>query len=228
MADLYRSTQNRPTLVEKNIAGYSPARMGEVTTQATVPYANRPAGRTLDPRTILPEDPRIPHMERAIKQSRRREQEQDRELARLAERIALLEQQSTSDLSDGEAAVVTRQFVSAVERARPILEWSDDWDGEGSPAYRAETLDQAQNFLVEGALALWHAQGRPVAAPEVSPGPDGTIDLFWRIGSRELLINVPVDADESMGYYGDDAGEKIKGELTRQSDTLWLFAWLAR
>lgn len=227
MAELYRSTQNRPTLAE-NIAGYAPARMGESTAQTAIPFANRPAGRALDPRTILPEEPRIAQMAKSIKQLRRREDEQGREIARLAERVALLEQQSTTNLSDGEAAVITRQFVNAVDRARPILEWTDNWDSEGSPAYRPETLDQAQNFLVEGALALWHAQGRPVAAPEVSPGPDGTIDLFWRIGGRELLVNVPVDADESMGYYGDDAGEKIKGELARQSDALWLFAWLAR
>jgi len=117
--------------------------------------------------------------------------------------------------------------LTSIDAARPILDWPDDWDGEGSPAYREETLNRAQAFLIAGARALGDDVRREMPTPRVSPGPDGSIDLHWRGEGRMLLVNIPVDMDETIGFYGDDAHSKVKGEVGRDTDAAWLFAWLA-
>lgn len=95
-----------------------------------------------------------------------------------------------------------------------MLEWGDNWDGEGSPGYTQSTLARAQDFLVANSIRLWQACRAVVDAPRVLPGPDGSIDLHWQIGDRELLLNVPADQDAPATYFGDSPmGEVVKGSL---------------
>jgi hypothetical protein len=127
-----------------------------------------------------------------------------------------------------ETDTIIQPFVVAIDAARPMLMWADDWDGAGSPGYRKATLDRARAFLLGGARELWEEHRLLPPVPRVSPGPDGSIDLHWRGDRRELLVNVPVGEDETISFYGDDAHTQIKGEIGRDVSAAWLFAWLAR
>jgi hypothetical protein len=56
----------------------------------------------------------------------------------------------------------------------------------------------------------------PGVVISILPGPYGSIDLHWRTPKRELLINVPDDAEGPASYYGDDreegTGNAIRGK----------------
>jgi hypothetical protein len=107
----------------------------------------------------------------------------------------------------------------AIERARVILTWPDDWDGEGSPAYQEETLEAAARFLA-------HGHGRGLPEPQVWAGPDGSVDISWHANGLDVLINVP-PAGGSIGFSGEAPGATTQGEYTQEDDPSALFDWLS-
>lgn len=109
----------------------------------------------------------------------------------------------------------------AFAKASEILAWPDDWDGEGSPGYRADTLDRAALFTVP----FTATDDCPV--PKVWAGPDGSVDVAWR-GEREMLLNIPANRAEPVSFYGQDAGSEVKGESAADTAPDWLCLWLAR
>jgi hypothetical protein len=116
-------------------------------------------------------------------------------------------------------------LLREVERSREILEWPDDWDDEGSPAYEEETWKKATDFLLRQARML-SQRGIQLPAPRILPGPGGSIDLHWETGAHELLVNVPV-TDLLAGFYGEVMGaSSVKGKLDLESPSTGLFAWL--
>jgi hypothetical protein len=121
------------------------------------------------------------------------------------------------------------QIMAALDESRRILEWDDDWDGEGSPKYEETTWQRAADFLRSNALRLWEEYASSIEAPRVLPGPDGSIDIHWQTGDHELLVNIPADSDELATYYGDTPkGHVIKGKLDTSADNPWLLMWLAK
>lgn len=115
----------------------------------------------------------------------------------------------------------------AIEDSRSILDLEDDWDGEGSPAYAEDTWNRAIEFLIGNAQRLKNIWGIWIAAPSISPGPDGSIDLHWKTESRELLINIPADLNQPAGFYGDDNEKhRVKGTLEPSGRNEWLLMWL--
>lgn len=127
-----------------------------------------------------------------------------------------------------ETGVATRPLDEAINAARGILTLGNNWDGEGSPSYAETTLERAHAFLLAGTLQLWETRRVILPTPRVDAGPDGSIDLHWETNGREMLVNVPPEADETITFYGDDILTKVKGELTLDLDTTWLLLWLAR
>jgi hypothetical protein len=121
----------------------------------------------------------------------------------------------------------------AIEKSRYILELRDNWDDAGSIGYSESTWNRAQSFLMRNALKLWRAHKMRFDAPRILPGPEGSIDLHWKTADRELLINVPARARESIAYYGDDIREgtenAIRGkDLESSTDGEWIFLWLMK
>ena len=113
------------------------------------------------------------------------------------------------------------------------MQLQDDWDEEGSPGYSESTWNRAVKFLLENAVHLWPRYRVWVEAPRILPGPYGSIDLYWRTPKRELLINIPANAEEPASYYGDDREEgtenAIRGKkLDTSADSEWIFLWLMK
>ena len=114
-----------------------------------------------------------------------------------------------------------------IEQARRILELSDNWDGEGSPGYSEDTFNRATTFLTTHARWLWESHCVRLPVPMIGPGPDGTVDLHWKEPSRELLVNIPADANEMATFYGDNYGtQKISGSVDPNNFNFGIIAWL--
>jgi hypothetical protein len=120
-------------------------------------------------------------------------------------------------------------IAAAIRKSREMLQWEDDWDGEGSPAYLEATWQRATNLLRTSVLELWDTQRKLAPTPRVTPGPNGSIDLYWRADNYKLLINIPVDSNEMADYYGQNRhGEIIEGTLDTMTSAMWLLVWLTK
>ena len=90
-----------------------------------------------------------------------------------------------------------------IEAKNRILSLEENWDGEGSPAYQADTLDTAADFL-------YKLDGPEVEQVKILPDSEGSIDLWWKTEKFELIIEFHPNG--SVSYYGDDySGNLIQG-----------------
>ncbi len=117
---------------------------------------------------------------------------------------------------------------SAIDDSCSLLDLRDDWDGEGAAGYKPETWRAAIEFLRRYATAAWlRSGGTSIPAPDIGPGPDGSIDIHWESEGSELLINVPADLSQVATFYGDDYGDtSIKGTFYLSSENRGLIQWL--
>ncbi len=123
-----------------------------------------------------------------------------------------------------EIDAITEEFSDASE----MLSLPNDWDGDGSPAYRVETFIRASMFLLNHALTFRLIYGNVMPAPKMRKGPEGSIELHWRTSTRELLINIPAGSEEPADYYGDDGagGNPLRGLLDLSTPDDRLMLWL--
>jgi hypothetical protein len=119
------------------------------------------------------------------------------------------------------------EIDKAIAESEYILALGDDFDDSGTPAYTRAALDRATRFLREFAAAAFREFRCHLVAPYIDPGPNGSIDLHWKRGSFELLVNVPIDPDRHPTYYGDDYGvSTVKGEINSIVSRRTLAYWL--
>lgn len=143
----------------------------------------------------------------------------------------------TSNYKDGELEKkkendsfdISVSLKKSINDSKCLLELTDDWDGEGSLGYSELTLNKTIEFLEENARSHFLNSGVWVTAPEICPGPNGSIDLLWKLEDRELLINIPVEESGLADYYGDDLGiNTIKGKLNLTEKHEWILMWLMK
>lgn len=124
--------------------------------------------------------------------------------------------------------VDTQPFTAAIDAAKAILSWEENWDDEGSPAYAQTTLDRARRFLLVGVRKLWHGNRLTIGVPRVWAGPDGSVDMRWEGGGRYALVNIPAERDRPITLYATDADGEMNHDIRQDQQALWFFAWLAR
>ncbi len=119
------------------------------------------------------------------------------------------------------------RLAVAIAQSKQMLDWAEDWDGEGSPRFQQDTWQRAVYFLVENSRRLWRTTSIAVDTPKILPGPDGGFDIHWKTGRRSLLINFPADISEPVTFYGDNKlGQSVKGVLDLRINNQWLLMWL--
>lgn len=118
--------------------------------------------------------------------------------------------------------------ASTLRESRKILEFGDDWDGEGSPGYSEQTWKRAAQFLADNALVFYRKRAGRIPLPAIHHGPEGSIDLYWNTAVRRLLVNIPADPNAAGTYHGSDGQSEVKGRLGVPNENLWLMVWLAR
>lgn len=120
-----------------------------------------------------------------------------------------------------------KPIADAIEKSRDILKLPVDWDDEGSPPYSQKTLVRATEFLWNQAVWFWEHESVLLDTPRIAPGPDGSIDILWKSDSAELLINVPIDRNSQLAFYGDTkAGSHISGSIKDSDYKKGLWFWL--
>src|SRR5438552_2485750 len=109
----------------------------------------------------------------------------------------------------------------AIETSRWIVGLENDWDDEGSPGVLETTWRRASDFLARQANVARKGLGKELPVPKILPGPNGSIDLHWKIPDFELIVNVPAEAAKGAIFYGDDDGNLcIKGSLNTSAEIL--------
>jgi hypothetical protein len=120
------------------------------------------------------------------------------------------------------------ELHTAIEHSRFMLQLPNNWDTEGSPAYKETTWRRAIDLLGEYATEGRKLLHRDLPVPRILNGPEGSIDIHWRSPNRELLLNVPAGDAEAPTYYGDNrtGGEHVEGQITPPLIRKWLLMWL--
>ncbi len=127
---------------------------------------------------------------------------------------------STSDESPSEPT------EDAIQDSSWIPDLEAGWDDESALPCR-KAWERAVEFLRRHAATVRQQTGESLAAPDLTPVADGSVDLHWVNGSRELLVNVPADRRSPAAFYGDDFGDlKIKGTIDPDSTNERLLLWL--
>jgi hypothetical protein len=114
---------------------------------------------------------------------------------------------------------------------RRILQLKENWDNEGSKGYKEDTINRASLFLRKLAESVYINLEKGIDLPKIRPGPQGSVDLYWKEDKYELLVNISEDPNEPADVYGDNYGGLIlKGtfELNDLIDvlTIWLRNYL--
>jgi hypothetical protein len=118
--------------------------------------------------------------------------------------------------------VVRDPLEACFDQAEELLAGVEDEDAP-PPASEA-ALRRAQRFVRACASAAQRL-GHKIPVPAVSLGPDSSVDVFWRVGAFEILVNFPSAADAPATFYGDDRGvQQVRGTIT--GDDPLLIPWL--
>ncbi|MCH7575853.1 MAG: hypothetical protein IIA59_12120 [Candidatus Marinimicrobia bacterium] len=105
---------------------------------------------------------------------------------------------------------------SAILDSQWILDLQENWDDEGSIGYEVETLAAAGHFLSDYAGKIFNSEKIVLDAPNLYPGPDGSIDVHWANHRYGFLVNISPAPSERIGFFGKtDSGRDFKGSLDR-------------
>lgn len=101
-------------------------------------------------------------------------------------------------------------LAPAIEESLSILSLKDDWDGEWSVWYSAETLYAAVKFLIS--YADWYATiWKKIYPPKIYHAAWGSIDLLWEDESATMLINILAGWKDWVFFTTDiDESQKIR------------------
>jgi hypothetical protein len=121
------------------------------------------------------------------------------------------------------------QTEAAINASKLILNLQQGWDDESGIGYSVETWQRAASFVK---TQLFLARDRPgvrFSAPMINPADGGTIDVYWQLPDRKLLINIPSEAESKATFYGEAAtGETIGGKIDLAEPSPQFMLWLNR
>lgn len=119
-------------------------------------------------------------------------------------------------------------FYEEIESAKQkILNLPNNWDEEGAKRYKEETLDRVVEFIRKLSYLLWKETQKLIHVPNISPVPDGSIDIHWKNDNYDLLVNIPEDNSEPATFSSDDYKiNAVKGTFDQKEINPILFYWL--
>jgi hypothetical protein len=119
-------------------------------------------------------------------------------------------------------------ITSAICGARELTRLGHDWDGEGSQGYSVNTWKRMRRFILRHAALTETCLRATLPPPSINPADHGSLDVFWQLKDRQLLINFPQEESEPITYYGQnkERTNTISGRTTERERRLDLAAWL--
>ena len=111
------------------------------------------------------------------------------------------------------------QLTPIIEEIRgsvELLSYELGWDGDTGATISVNSWKNAVQFLFDYAFKLRSEFNLVLSEPEISPVPDGSIDVTWHTTEARMLINFKADSDTASfygDYYSDNQSFKGKMEL---------------
>jgi hypothetical protein len=120
-------------------------------------------------------------------------------------------------------------IAEAIEESKSILDFEDNWDDEGAERIQYLTWLRAISFLESYAISAYKNFGVVIEKPDLTPGPEGSIDVIWKSASYRLLINISKEENQSALFYGDNyKDEKIKGSINPKEFNAGMLCFLGK
>jgi hypothetical protein len=119
------------------------------------------------------------------------------------------------------------QTEAAIDASRVILDLHEGWDDGAGVGYAFETWRRATNFVKAQAILARDWPGVRFSPPRINPADNGTIDVYWQLSDRRLLINIPAAAEAKATFYGETrTGETIGGKVDLKESSPQFMIWL--
>jgi hypothetical protein len=120
------------------------------------------------------------------------------------------------------------RLAETLRKARELTGLADNWDDEGSLGYSIETWRRVRRFLLLQSSLSAKVFQMELPIPQINPADQGSMDVFWRLPRRQLLVNFPKQSESPITYYGrDETGRNTVTGRTQDSDPRQdLVAWL--
>lgn len=106
-----------------------------------------------------------------------------------------------------------RELTSELERVDKLIDENDSEDAESLRYIRKEALIRAKAFLRLQSGRLRKICALSVPVPDMDLGPNGSIDLHWKRGDWELLVNIPAEPNDLAAVYGENGSQMIKASF---------------
>jgi hypothetical protein len=113
-----------------------------------------------------------------------------------------------------------------IRSSRYIIGLQNDYQEEDFVPYAETTWKRAIGFFRRMAIHAISCRFFDVKLPIVGPAGNGSIDIFWELPDRTLLINFPA-GDVPATYYGVKPGSEISGRIDPNFARPELILWLA-
>jgi hypothetical protein len=118
------------------------------------------------------------------------------------------------------------QLADRIYQSRSIIALEDPDDGT---SVDEATWLRASSFVARIATAYWEMQGRVLPIPAISDGPEGSVDVTWRHGTRQMLINFPVEVGAEITLAGIDTAmgnRRVRDQFSAMDRPVWILLWL--
>ncbi len=106
----------------------------------------------------------------------------------------------------------TEAYRLSLERIEELRLLEDDWDSYKGTAPLKSTLDFALSFI-RGLCRIFLSHDTDLPTPFVAPTRTGGVQLEWKIGKRELELEIPI-ADR-FSYLWISGAEESEGPISR-------------
>jgi len=123
----------------------------------------------------------------------------------------------------------------AIQDAKVILSYEDDWDDNGSLSTDTQTWDNAIKFLIDYSTLIYGKYGVVLEKPYIDIALDGGIYIHWDTPRGKFLIMFKKNINELAYFYGESKQDKIpfKSAIKIQSPVqesigLWMKEYLAK
>jgi hypothetical protein len=127
----------------------------------------------------------------------------------------------TLNLMENFSVVIPRKLLEnnnlkeEIETAAELRFLKQNWDGEGSKGYKLKTIKNAINFVIEYTKWIWEERNHCIPTPNIFPGVNGTVDVYWKSNNYDLIINIPEAPNTVASFYGDNMdSKKIQGTFS--------------
>ena len=120
-------------------------------------------------------------------------------------------------------------IYKAAALSRHIVGLPLDPEEVGGGRYSEETWKRAISFLFSLESALPMQFSANLVPPKILPSVSGSIDLYWKLDTFELLINVAPLPKQDVTYYGDNTvgNMPIESSCPATGPDKKLLAWLS-